>query len=81
MTFLFDLIHKVARKITRFLIFLYLQPEHIITIATLTGASQIALGEAAAAMWSRNDDTFVKMEKAAFVKGDRVWRMPLFEYR
>ena len=35
-----------------------LQPENIVTIATLTGAIATALGEAAFGVWSRNDQTY-----------------------
>lgn len=57
-----------------------LQPENIVTIATLTGAICTALGEAAFGVWSRNDKTYEKLERSGRVTGDRCWRMPLFEH-
>jgi leucyl aminopeptidase len=50
----------------------------VVNLATLTGACGIALGEAAAGMWS-NDDAFqAQVQHAASVGGERIWPMPLF---
>lgn len=50
----------------------------VINLATLTGACGIALGEAAAGMWT-NDDAFQALVAlAAKQGGESLWPMPLF---
>ena len=50
----------------------------IVNLATLTGACGVALGEAAAGMWS-NDDAFqAEVQLAAKNAGECVWPMPIF---
>ncbi|KAF8792280.1 cytosol aminopeptidase-like isoform X2 [Argiope bruennichi] len=49
-------------------------------IATLTGAMMIALGSAATGVFSNDDEYWNVLNKAGSVTGDRVWRMPLYDY-
>jgi leucyl aminopeptidase len=50
----------------------------IINLATLTGACGVALGDAAAGMWS-NDEAFKnQVIAAADGAGERIWPMPSF---
>jgi leucyl aminopeptidase len=55
------------------------KPEHIISLATLTGAARVALGPELAPCYS-TDDTFAKeiMESGSQV-ADPVWQMPFWE--
>ena len=50
----------------------------VINLATLTGACGVALGEAAAGMWTNNDAFQVQVVQAAKDGGERLWPMPLF---
>ncbi|GAB6031562.1 hypothetical protein CHUAL_009328 [Chamberlinius hualienensis] len=54
-------------------------PIAIIDMATLTGAMRIALGAAAAGVFSNSTVLWEELHEAGKVSGDRVWRMPLFE--
>jgi leucyl aminopeptidase len=54
-------------------------PDVIIDLATLTGASVIALGYHAAAMFTNNDGLAQKMSEAGYKTQERVWRMPLWD--
>ena len=55
---------------------------HLLDLATLTGAATIAIGHAATAAVSNNDEFWLLVEKAAERAGDRVWRLPIFaDYR
>jgi leucyl aminopeptidase len=50
----------------------------IVDLATLTGACGVALGQAAAGMWT-NDEAFQRrVFDAALHAGERVWPMPMF---
>ncbi|PNF17805.1 Cytosol aminopeptidase [Cryptotermes secundus] len=51
-----------------------------VDIATLTGAIRIALGGAAAGVFSNSTHFFKKLRQAGALSGDRVWRLPLWEY-
>jgi leucyl aminopeptidase len=51
----------------------------IIDVATLTGACVIALGHAASAAVSNNDDFVQQFLSAAKPSGERYWQMPLYE--
>jgi len=55
------------------------KPAHVIDLATLTGAMHIALGAAAAGVFSNSDELWQKLYNASVDTGDRVWRMPLFK--
>lgn len=56
-----------------------LKPDHIINIATLTGACLICFGEVVAGLLSNDDDLADKIFKAGEASGDRVWRLPLYK--
>lgn len=49
----------------------------LIDLATLTGACSYALGPFYAGMMSVHDDFVARVQRAADVTGDRVWRLPL----
>ncbi|MDB9527066.1 leucyl aminopeptidase [Oscillatoria sp. CS-180] len=51
----------------------------MIDLATLTGASIIALGDSIAGLWSPDDTLAKEIEAASGVAGEKLWRMPLEE--
>jgi len=55
------------------------KPAHVIDLATLTGAMHVALGAAAAGVFTNNDELWKKLYEASKETGDRVWRMPLYK--
>ncbi|XP_066574171.1 cytosol aminopeptidase [Amia ocellicauda] len=57
-----------------------LNPRAIVNAATLTGAMDVALGSAAAGVFTNSDWLWDHLQKAGAVTGDRVWRMPLFQH-
>ncbi len=54
-------------------------PEHIIDLATLTGNAVMALGYAAGALFSNDDDLAKRISAAGEKVQERVWRLPLYE--
>jgi leucyl aminopeptidase len=54
-----------------------LKPSLIIDLATLTGASMVALGPTTAALFSNNDGLAEAVSSAAQAAGEDMWRMPL----
>jgi len=55
---------------------------HIVDLATLTGAATVAIGHAATAAVSNDDDFWALVEGAAGEAGERLWRLPLLaDYR
>ncbi|OQV25221.1 Cytosol aminopeptidase [Hypsibius exemplaris] len=56
------------------------KPRHVIDLATLTGAIRVALGNAAAGVFSNDEEMWALMSDAGVRTGDRVWRMPLFQH-
>ena len=50
----------------------------IIDLATLTGACGVALGDAAAGLWSSDETLKQKVLVASEKTGERLWPMPLF---
>ncbi|KAM4810284.1 cytosol aminopeptidase [Rhinophrynus dorsalis] len=52
----------------------------IVNAATLTGAMDVALGSAAAGVFTNSSWLWTHLHEASIVTGDRVWRMPLFEH-
>jgi leucyl aminopeptidase len=55
---------------------------HIVDLATLTGAAQVALGNEAAALIGRPQEWIDTVKHAADEANERVWQLPLFpEYR
>lgn len=58
------------------------EPDCIIDIATLTGASSIVFGPLGIGMFSANDAPKEEMEIAGTESGERVWELPLWpEYK
>ena len=62
------------------LIYFRSQPKIVIDAATLTGAMAVAIGGAASGVYSTNEKYWDLMNRASFNTGDRVWRMPLWNY-
>ena len=55
---------------------------HLIDLATLTGAATVAIGHAASAATSNDDDFWSVVDQASREAGDRVWRLPMYaDYR
>ncbi len=55
------------------------QPAVIIDVATLTGATEIALGNQAAALMGNHPPTIKMLQKAADATAERVWELPMYE--
>jgi leucyl aminopeptidase len=55
------------------------QPDVLIDLATLTGNCIQALGYAAAALLSNNDDLAQSLINSGQTTGEKVWRMPLWD--
>lgn len=55
------------------------RPRLLITIATLTGAAMVALGQRASAIFSSDDDIQKFALKVAEESGDYAWPLPLWE--
>jgi len=53
-------------------------PDHIVDLATLTGACVIALGHDATGLYSNDDKLSKALTEAGKTAGDVAWRMPLF---
>jgi len=56
-----------------------LQPRCVMDVATLTGAMSVALGTAAAGVFTRKVEDFSLLSECGASTGDRVWRMPLWQ--
>lgn len=56
-----------------------LHPTRLITLATLTGAIEIALGAEASGLMSTSDELAQLLIRAGESTFERVWRMPLYE--
>lgn len=55
---------------------------HMIDLATLTGAATVAIGHAASAAVSNDDEFWAVVDRASREAGDRVWRLPMYpDYR
>lgn len=54
-------------------------PDVLIDLATLTGASIIALGNQAAALFTNNDQLAERIAQAGKQTGEKVWRLPLWD--
>jgi leucyl aminopeptidase len=52
---------------------------HVIDLATLTGAMELALGDLYAGYFANDDDWAAKIDVAGARSGDLVWRFPLHE--
>jgi leucyl aminopeptidase len=55
------------------------EPELVLDLATLTGAISIALGRAAAGLFTRNDALAAELVAAGEAVDERLWRMPLWD--
>jgi leucyl aminopeptidase len=55
------------------------EPDTVIDLATLTGAISIALGRAAAGLFTRDDALAAELTAAGESVGERLWRMPLWD--
>jgi leucyl aminopeptidase len=55
------------------------QPEVVIDLATLTGAISLALGRAAAGLFTADDTLARELTAAGEHAGERLWRMPLWD--
>jgi len=53
------------------------KPECIIDMATLTGGVVVALGSTFAGLWCDDDKLRDRVDSAAELTGERVWRLPL----
>jgi len=56
------------------------KPKLVVDAATLTGAMAVAIGGAASGVYSTNEKYWDLINRASFNTGDRVWRMPLWNY-
>ncbi len=55
---------------------------HLVDLATLTGAATVAIGHAASAAVSNDDEFWSLVDRASREAGDRVWRLPMYaDYR
>lgn len=54
-------------------------PRIVFDIATLTGAAEVALGERASAIFSRDEKLINTVKKMGEESGDYVWPLPLWE--
>ena len=57
----------------------YAKPQCLIDIATLTGACEVALGKRAAGLFSTDDDLAELLLRNSRQRGERLWRLPLWE--
>ncbi|XP_022903547.1 cytosol aminopeptidase-like isoform X2 [Onthophagus taurus] len=55
-------------------------PKWILDVATLTGAMRVALGNAAAGVFTNSDELYRLLQEAGAKTGDRVWRFPLWDH-
>lgn len=54
-------------------------PRLVVDVATLTGASMIALGERASAIFSKNEKLIELIREIGEASGDYVWPLPLWD--
>ena len=54
------------------------QPDHLVELSTLTGATVVALGTFGAALYTPDDALAASLLEAAGQSRDRLWRMPLW---
>lgn len=55
------------------------KPALIVDLATLTGGVVVALGSVYAGLFCEDEPLLARLERAAEVSGERVWRLPLHE--
>lgn len=51
----------------------------VVDVATLTGAAVVALGTVASAIVTNDDNLYNKVEIAANLSTEKIWRMPVFD--
>jgi leucyl aminopeptidase len=56
-----------------------LQPDHIVDLATLTGAALVALGDAVSAIMGTDDKLVARLLDAGNATGEHLWQLPLVE--
>lgn len=56
-----------------------MKPRHIIDLATLTGAMDVALGQVFAGVFTNSDRLWDQLERAGASMSDPFWRMPIHE--
>lgn len=56
------------------------EPDHVITIATLTGAVGYALGYKYAGVWATSEEAWNQFFNTSKEYGEYVWRLPLHKY-
>ena len=59
----------------------HLKPTSIIDLGTLTGGIVVALGEEMSGLFSNADSIAKDLERASAATGEKVWRMPLYDYK
>jgi leucyl aminopeptidase len=52
--------------------------DHLVDLATLTGACMVALGSEVAGLMSNNDGWAERLARAAAGAGEKAWRLPMF---
>lgn len=55
------------------------KPDHVIDMATLTGATVRMLGKHAGGLFSNNESLAAGLEEAGHESGEKLWRLPLWE--
>lgn len=55
------------------------KPDHVIDLATLTGACMVALGKNCAGLMTRDDELARRLVQAGNSTHERVWRLPLWD--
>ena len=55
------------------------EPKVILDVATLTGASLVALGQMASAVMTKFDDLATKLVNLGETSGDLMWPLPLWD--
>ncbi|MTB87532.1 leucyl aminopeptidase [Aeromicrobium senzhongii] len=55
------------------------EPDHVIDVATLTGAAMVALGTRTTAVLGNDDDLQERVLAAAELAGEPMWRLPITE--
>ena len=56
-----------------------LNPDILIDLATLTGAAAVALGDLAAALFTKNDELATNLISCGEKTRERLWRLPLWD--
>ncbi|MFC6092128.1 leucyl aminopeptidase family protein [Saccharothrix lopnurensis] len=56
-----------------------LAPDHLVDVATLTGAMKVTLGVRTGGLFATDDDLAARLLGAGEAAGERWWRMPLLE--